>query len=177
MIQSQAVSKNVSDSFSVSPDNLKRLAKLVADNNLSELRYEVDGMRVTMRTASYQPAAPLVAAHTTLAAPEAGMESAESFVVGDDSLPNLPAPSEETQAVKSPIMGVFYRSPSPEEPMFVEVGDEVSVGQVIGLIEAMKTFSPVESEFAGRVVAIPAENRSLVHPGDALILLSPEENL
>ena len=176
----------MSDSFSVSPDDLKRLAKLVADNNLSELRYENDGLRVTMRTAAYQPispvaltdALPLVGSLSTLSALSALSNipaPAESAETSANSLEAIPV--EETQAIKSPIMGVFYRSPSPEEPFFIEVGDEVSVGQVIGLIEAMKTFSPVESEFAGRVVAIPTENLALVQPNDTLVLLSDRENL
>jgi acetyl-CoA carboxylase biotin carboxyl carrier protein len=164
----------VSDSFSVSTDDLKRLSKLVADNNLSELRYESEGgVRITMRTASYQPSVPMMTAGLAPAAVADASTEAEATASDDISVPST-EDTVSTQAVKSPIMGVFYRSPSPDEPMFVEIGDEVSIGQTIGLIEAMKTFSPVESEFAGRVVAIPAEHRGLVQPGEALILLSLE---
>jgi acetyl-CoA carboxylase biotin carboxyl carrier protein len=165
----------VSDSFSVSTDDLKRLSKLVADNNLSELRYESEGgVRITMRTASYQPTTPTLVAAGVAPATMADASVEVEAAVGDDLAMPSAESGADTQAVKSPIMGVFYRSPSPDEPMFVEVGDEVTIGQTIGLIEAMKTFSPVESEFAGRVVAIPAENRALVQPGEPLILLSTE---
>lgn len=73
--------------------------------------------------------------------------------------------------ISAPIMGVYYRSPSPGEPPFVEVGDHVSVGDPIGTIEAMKVFSEVITEVAGVVVAIPAENGKLVHAGDSLIVV------
>lgn len=74
-------------------------------------------------------------------------------------------------SVSAPIMGVFYRSPSPGEPPFVEIGDHVSAGDPIGSIEAMKVFSEVISEVTGVVVAIPAENGKLVHAGDSLIVV------
>jgi acetyl-CoA carboxylase biotin carboxyl carrier protein len=73
--------------------------------------------------------------------------------------------------VKAPIMGVYYRSPSPGEPAFVEVGDHVDVGDPIGTIEAMKVFSEVISEVAGVIIAIPAENGKLVHAGDSLLVI------
>lgn len=73
--------------------------------------------------------------------------------------------------VFAPIMGVYYRSPSPGEPPFVEIGDHVSAGDPIGTIEAMKVFSEVISEVTGVVVAIPAENGKLVHAGDSLIVV------
>jgi acetyl-CoA carboxylase biotin carboxyl carrier protein len=72
-------------------------------------------------------------------------------------------------------MGVFYRSSSPDSPPLVDVGDVVEVGQAVGLIEAMKVFSEVKAEVAGRVVAIVAENRQLVQPGDPLLLLAPAD--
>lgn len=68
-------------------------------------------------------------------------------------------------------MGVFYRSPAPGSPPFVEIGDSVEKNQPIGMIEAMKVFSEVLADHAGKVVALPAESGKLVHPGDALILL------
>jgi acetyl-CoA carboxylase biotin carboxyl carrier protein len=68
-------------------------------------------------------------------------------------------------------MGVFYRSPDRDAPPFIEVGDMVEVGQVVGLIEAMKVFSEVPSEVAGRVLEIPARSGTLVQPGDPLVIL------
>jgi acetyl-CoA carboxylase biotin carboxyl carrier protein len=73
--------------------------------------------------------------------------------------------------VVAPIMGVYYRSPSPGEPPFVEIGDHVNAGDPIGTIEAMKVFSEVISEVSGIVIGIPADNGKLVHAGDSLIVV------
>ncbi len=66
-------------------------------------------------------------------------------------------------------MGVFYRAPAPDAPAFVEVGDVIEVGTEVGLIEAMKVFSPIPSEVAGEVVEIPGQNGKLVREGEVLV--------
>ena len=76
-----------------------------------------------------------------------------------------------TVAVRSPLIGVFYRSSAPDVPSFVEVGDVVSEGQTVCVIEAMKVFNEIKAEWRGRVVATPAENGALVQTGDPLIVL------
>lgn len=70
--------------------------------------------------------------------------------------------------IRSPLPGVFYRRPTPDEPNYKEVGDTVSVGNVIGLIEVMKTYTQVQSEFAGTVTAFPTENEDAIMPGQVL---------
>jgi acetyl-CoA carboxylase biotin carboxyl carrier protein len=77
-------------------------------------------------------------------------------------------------ALESPMVGVFYQSPSPDDPPFVSVGDFVRVGQPIGLIEAMKVYSEVPSEVAGRVTEMPVESGSLVQQGQPLIFVEPQ---
>ena len=76
--------------------------------------------------------------------------------------------------LKSPMVGVFYQSPSPDDPPFVAVGDFVKVGQPIGLIEAMKVYSEVPSEVAGRVTEMPVESGKLVQQGQPLIFVEPQ---
>jgi acetyl-CoA carboxylase biotin carboxyl carrier protein len=76
---------------------------------------------------------------------------------------------ENVVSIKASLVGVFYRSPAPDQPPFVEVGDEIEVGTEIGLIEAMKVFSPIPSEIAGEVVSIPVQNGQLVRQGDVLM--------
>ena len=103
--------------------------------------------------------------------------SDQSPVVVTGSIRQSALPSVGTEKkvsgtpVRAPIMGVYYRSPSPGEPAFVEVGDHVAIGDPIGTIEAMKVFSEVISEVAGVIVAIPAENGKLVHSGDSLVVI------
>jgi acetyl-CoA carboxylase biotin carboxyl carrier protein len=73
--------------------------------------------------------------------------------------------------VASPMVGVFYRSPAPGAPSFVEVGSEVEVGQTVGLVEAMKVFNEIVSEVAGRVVAVSVQNEQLVQMGETLVII------
>jgi acetyl-CoA carboxylase biotin carboxyl carrier protein len=77
-------------------------------------------------------------------------------------------------AVPAPLTGVFYSSPSPTSPPFVNIGDVVHVGQVVALIEAMKVFNEIQSEASGRVIAIVATNGKIVQKGDVLIKVEPQ---
>ena len=151
--------------FPISPDELRRLAKLVEQHDLSELRYEEGELRITLRTTV--PVA---------VAPSSASPLVDAAYVAQHHGPDVAAftePAAEASGVQieAPIMGVFYRSPSPGAPAFVEIGDRVEVGQPIGMIEAMKVFSEVLSEHAGVVKAIPTENGKLVQPGDPLVTL------
>ena len=76
-----------------------------------------------------------------------------------------------TVAVRSPLIGVFYRAPTPDAAPFVEIGDTVSEGQTVCIVEAMKVFNEIRAEWRGRVVAIPAENGALVQAGEPLVVL------
>lgn len=104
---------------------------------------------------------------------------------GDGAVPYLwhppdwlpPVPSEDptrpetAQAIRAPLTGTFFRAQSPEGPPFVEVGDTVEEGQVVGLIEAMKVFSDVQVERGGLVLEIVAQNGRLVQHGDILMYI------
>ncbi len=82
-------------------------------------------------------------------------------------------PPSKGVEVPSPMVGVFYRKPSPSEPPFVEEGTRIEVGQVIGIIEAMKVFNEVESPFAGIVKKFLVQEGGLVQEGDPLLVLEP----
>lgn len=142
----------------LSPQELLRLARLVERYDLTELRYEDASVRVTLRTGQIAaPVAAPTAAPAALPLPTAASPAAAPVATGP--------------VIVAPIMGVFYRSPAPGEPPFVEPGDTVEVGQPIGTIEAMKVFSEVLAEVGGRVRSIPATNGGLVQPGETLIVL------
>lgn len=161
--------------ISITPDDLKRLVRLVEESGLSELRYEQGDLRVTLRTAAFRPAASaapvLVPASATgaVAAIEAHDEDADEHE-GDEPSASVSS-STGVLRIEAPIMGVFYRKPAPDDPPFVEIGDVIEPGHVIGTIEAMKVFSEVPAEIGGRVVDIPAKHGGLVQPGDALVIL------
>ena len=139
---------------------LRELARIVHDEKLSRLDIESDGMTWTLKAAS----AAVATVVTTVAPAESGAFSAATSAPAAPATPALvPLPS--------PMVGVFYHSPSPGEPNFVQVGDRVERGQTIGLIEAMKVFNEITAESSGLVVEIPAGNGQLVETGMPLMLL------
>lgn len=162
--------------FGISSDDLQRLARLVEENGLSELRYEEGDLRITLRTTSFsRPSAVTYAVSDTAsvgAAPEGfDTEWDDSPFSAGGSADGTPSSANPRVRIEAPVMGVFYRSPGAGEPSFIEVGDIIEVGQPIGMIEAMKVFSEVLAESAGTVFEIPAKNGALVQPGDALVVL------
>ena len=155
---------------------LRRLTRLVAENGLSELTVADAGMTLTVRAVfeSAPPAAQLVTAvqaHPHVLPPDLTPAYSETAVA---VAPAVPARAATAVALESPMVGVFYRSPSPEDPPFVSVGDFVRVGQPIGLIEAMKVYSEVPSEVSGRVTETPVESGKLVQQGQPLIFVEPQ---
>jgi acetyl-CoA carboxylase biotin carboxyl carrier protein len=139
---------------------VRRLLHLVDKHGLAELVVEENGLKVSIRGEERPGGVPT----TPNAQTDAGRLSPEA------------ADERETRhhAIRSPMTGVFYRSASPDVPPFVEPGDRVEEGQVVGLIEAMKLFSEIPADLSGRVVEIVAENGKLVSQDDPLILLDPE---
>ena len=156
-------------------ETLKRLAVLVSENGLSELMVEENGVTLTVKASVTVPAhAPVsVPAHPHLLSesPPYSQTIVAAAITATPPVPSVRAAG--AIALESPMVGVFYRSPSPEDPPFVAVGDTVKIGQPIGLIEAMKVYSEVPSEVAGRVVEMPVESGKLVQQGQALIYVEP----
>ncbi len=157
---------------------LRRLARLVAEHGLSELTVAEGGVTLTVKAAlEAARAAPLgmtaVQAHPHVL-PLAQTPAYSETAVTVPAAPTPPARAATSVALESPMVGVFYRSPSPEDPPFVSVGDFVRVGQPIGLIEAMKVYSEVPSEVSGRVTETPVESGKLVQQGQPLIFVEPQ---
>jgi acetyl-CoA carboxylase biotin carboxyl carrier protein len=148
-----------------------RLAILLERSDLTELEVEAGGTGITLRkTAALAPlgaaSGAAVAEMPAGRAPEAGAPAGAGGAPADPPAPTV-------AAVLAPLTGIFYSSPSPDSPPFVEAGREVVVGQVIGLIEAMKLFNEIKSDKAGRVVRVVAENGSLVKAKHPLIEVEP----
>ena len=143
---------------------IDRLTAVLERSDLTELEVESGGTGVLLRK-------PL--------ALERAVSVAEPIAVGGTS-PMLTPPSATSDrpaqrpSVKAPLTGIFYGAPSPGATPYVAVGDHVSVGQVIGLIEAMKLFNEIKSDLAGRVVRQVAENGALVKAKSPLIEVEPQ---
>ena len=143
-----------------------RLGSLLDRSELSELAVEAGGTRLVLR----KPEA-VTAIVTTDPAPAAAPDAAGSPArVGSGGTPGEPP---ARPSVKAPLTGVWYSSPAPGSAAFVAVGREVAVGQVIGLIEAMKLFNEIKSDLAGRVVRVVPESGALVKAKQPLIEVEP----
>ena len=138
---------------------IDRLAVLLARSDLAELEVEAGGTGLVLR----KPSALLAAAPSPTAPVAAPAAAAAAETAGPPERPS----------VKAPLTGIFYSSPAPGSAPFVTAGSEVAVGQVIGLIEAMKLFNEIKSDLAGRVVRVVAENGSLVKAKQPLIEVEP----
>jgi oxaloacetate decarboxylase (Na+ extruding) subunit alpha len=137
---------------------IRELVRIVQESGVAEVEIEDEGMRVSVRRADERPV-------FQGAAPLAEDEPGE--------LPVVPAAAAGAIRVESPMVGVFYRAPEPGQPPFVEVGDVVTPGQTLCLLEAMKLFNELKADTAGRVVAVHAENSSPVEFGQLLFELEP----
>ncbi|MDI6829217.1 MAG: acetyl-CoA carboxylase biotin carboxyl carrier protein [Armatimonadota bacterium] len=149
-------------------ENLEKLISLVEQNSLAELTVEEEGFRVTIKAEDERITTfvPMVEARAISEA-AAGDGEAELEI----SIQEATTSEEHLYQLRSPMIGVFYRCPSPDSPPYVEVGDIIEPGQTVGLIEAMKVFSEIPAEQGGKVVAILAENAKLVQHGDVLMTI------
>ncbi len=154
---------------------IQNLIKFVAKSGASEVKLETGDVKITIRTGSLSsstpettyvqqipmqqaPAAPVAAA--TPAAP-----AAEAAAPVDEDAKYI--------TVKSPIIGTFYRKPSPDKPNFVEVGSTINQGDVLCVIEAMKLFNDIESEISGKIVKVLVDDSSPVEFDQPLFLVDP----
>jgi acetyl-CoA carboxylase biotin carboxyl carrier protein len=153
---------------------LKKLIDLVQESGIGELEITEGEERVRIARGGMVSVQPGSAGQPTasLAAPAAGAPGAASASGGaaTPAVPTQPA-SEEGHAIKSPMVGTFYRSPSPEAKPFVAIGDTVKEGQTVCVIEAMKLMNEIEADASGVVRAILVENGQPVEYGQALFVI------
>ncbi len=143
-----------------------RLAALLDKSDLTELEVEVGGTAVVLRKPeALAPPVAIVAAAGPVSTEPAGTAAA------DPSGREHTAPTRPS--VRAPLTGIYWGAPSPGSAPYVQVGGEVAIGQVVGLIEAMKLFNEIKSDLAGRVVRVVAENGQLVKAKQSLIEVEP----
>lgn len=151
---------------------LKKLTRLMEDSGVIELEVEAEGMKVRLSKtggAAAPLAPPVHAAPPPLAPTPAAVPAAPAALQS----PAVKLPVPGAHAVKSPMVGTFYRAPSPQSPPFVNPGDEVKEGQTLCLIEAMKLMNEIKSEAAGRITEILVDNGDPVEFGQPLFALEP----
>lgn len=152
---------------------IQNLIKFVAKSGASEVKLEMEDVKITIRTGSGKT-------ETTIlqAAPMAGMPQVAAPIAAQPvatSEAAVQAESEDSKyiTVKSPIIGTFYRRPSPDKSNFVEVGTDISIGDTVCVIEAMKLFNEIESEVSGKIVKVLVDDSSPVEFDQPLFLVDP----
>jgi acetyl-CoA carboxylase biotin carboxyl carrier protein len=149
---------------------IQELIRFVAKSGVNEVAIEQQDFKITIKT---NQAPTVVHATVPVQAPVAAPVAAPAAAA-----PATPAaaPVEDTSkyiTIKSPMIGTFYRSASPDKPLFVNVGDEISTGDVLCIIEAMKLFNEIEAEVSGKIVKILVDNASPVEYDQPLFLVEP----
>lgn len=138
-------------------DQIKTFIKLAKDEGVQELNYEAKDVKISVSFATGATVAP--AQHYS--APQSSSHTPAPFE-------SKPAAKSQYHEIKSPFVGTFYASASPEEPAFVKVGDKVKKGQILCILEAMKIMNEIECDVNGEVVEICLENESLVEFGQVI---------
>ncbi|HEX5873345.1 MAG TPA: acetyl-CoA carboxylase biotin carboxyl carrier protein [Pyrinomonadaceae bacterium] len=174
-------SRRETPSASVNIDELRELITLMRDNGLAELELEREDFRVRLRRESAGPTTPPLHFELT-SQPAAQHASAPAPAPTSSPAPTPAAPDTATTAaadqdvhvITSPIVGTFYRSPSPSADPFVKIGSNVEPETVVCIIEAMKLMNEIQAETIGEVVKIYAENGQPVEYGEPLFGIKPQ---
>ena len=162
---------------------LKELIEFLIEKDIAEFELERGDVKVKIKRAGEHTVVHSHAEPRFYAVPPVAVPAAEFGVVPPagapaaavPAAPAAPAPEENLHGVKSPIVGTFYEAPSPGAPPFVKVGDQVEVGQVLCIVEAMKLLNEIESDVAGEIVKKLAGNGQPIEYGQELFTIRPKK--
>ena len=145
---------------------IKEMINLMNENSLVEFEVEKDGMRIRLKKTTSEAqgfSGPIVIEK----------ERVSAAARQEPALPAVERPAANSVEIKSPMVGTFYRAPSPESPPYVEVGQVIEPGQVICIIEAMKLMNEIKCEVRGKILEILVDNAEPVEFGQSIFLIEP----
>jgi len=154
---------------------IQNLIKFVQKSGVEEVKIERDDFKITIKTKSVAPKHLIVEDVPTPVSIPASQQPTQAVqeVNIQETTQSVNLENDNQVIVKSPIIGTFYRKPSPDKPSFVEVGQSVSKGDVLCVIEAMKLFNEIESDFSGKIVKILVDDQSPVEFDQPLFIIDP----
>jgi acetyl-CoA carboxylase biotin carboxyl carrier protein len=156
---------------------IQDLIKMINKSNIGELTIEEKDFKITIKQKKDEKVtyaqAPAMQAAPLYAAPMHHAPAQATSAAPAEEAPAASAKTDNPLTIKSPMIGTFYRRPSPDKPIFVEIGDDVNPGKVVCIIEAMKLFNEIESEISGKIVKILVEDASPVEYDQPLFLVEP----
>jgi acetyl-CoA carboxylase biotin carboxyl carrier protein len=153
---------------------IQNLIKFVSNSGVAEVKLETGEIKITIRT-TLEGNSPDIT-YVQQAPMQHAMPAAPAPVAAAPATPATPAASDENSkyiTIKSPMIGTFYRKPSPDKPVFVEVGTSIGKGDVLCVVEAMKLFNEIEAEVTGKIVKILVDDMSPVEFDQPLFLVDP----
>ncbi len=156
--------------------DIQNLIKFVSKAEVSEVKYKTKDFEITIKTPlganeinyAAAPAVYHTAPQSAPAAPAPAADAAPSAAEADTA-----AEEAKYVTIKSPMIGTFYRKPSPDKDVFINVGDEVTTGKVVCVIEAMKLFNQIEAEISGKIVKVLVDDATPVEYDQPLFLVDP----
>jgi acetyl-CoA carboxylase biotin carboxyl carrier protein len=157
---------------------IQDLIKFVAKSGVNEVEIEMKGVKLVIKTGNHLPpvvqALPVAPTVVQASAPMPVAAPAPASSPAQAPAPKASDDSSRYVEVKSPMIGTFYRRPSPDKEAFVNIGDEIKPGSVLCVIEAMKLFNEIESEISGRIVKVLVDDSSPVEYDTPLFLVDPK---
>ena len=158
---------------------IRELIDFISNSGLDEVNIETQEFKISVKknkpvinTVAESPAVAVAAPQVVETAANTVQASAAT-IPAQDSIPSEPGKNNNYIELKSPMIGTFYNTPSPDAEPFVKVGDSVKVGQTVCIVEAMKLFNEIESEYTGKIVEVLVENASPVEFDQPLFLVDP----
>jgi acetyl-CoA carboxylase biotin carboxyl carrier protein len=167
-----------SNQSAMKTSEIRDLIDFISKSGLNEVNIETKELKLSVKREPDQKVfkstpVPVVAQAAQVAAPVG--QSLPALPVAANSEASAPAvSSKKTAEIKSPMIGTFYRSGNPDSPPFVSVGDKITKGQPVCIIEAMKLFNEIESEVSGTIVKVMVENASPVEYDQVLFVVEPD---
>jgi acetyl-CoA carboxylase biotin carboxyl carrier protein len=155
---------------------IQNLIKFVAKSGASEVKLEMEDVKITIKTGSATTETTIIQAAPTVGQPVVPAAPAPVAAPVPAATPASDTTTEDDSkyiTIKSPIIGTMYRKPSPDKPNFIEVGSEIKTGDTVCIIEAMKLFNEIESEVSGKIVKILIDDSSPVEFDQPLFLVDP----
>lgn len=143
---------------------IKEIINLMNEHDLTEIEIEREGTKIKIKKGSVE----------VIESPRrAPIEYREPLLTASTPAESAKATNTNNKEIKSPMVGTFYRAPSPDAPAFVEIGQTVEVGQVVCIVEAMKLMNEIKSEVRGKIIESPVENAQPVEFGQKLFVVEP----
>lgn len=153
---------------------IEKLLKLISESELSEVSIEEGDLKVKVKKYAEPAPAPREQVYYTSAPAPAPAAAPAAPAAAPAAEPAAPAPAASNgQTIKSPIVGTFYAAPSPNDPNFVKVGDQVKKGDVLCIVEAMKIMNEIESEVSGKIVKVLVSDAQPVEFDQPLFIVEP----